>query len=315
MAEPLDSARVIAREKAAVAHALNLADDQRAASKAELLTLLSALPSGEGNARIGFTGPPGVGKSSLVAVLARAWRAANRSVGVIAIDPSSVRSGGALLGDRVRIAPEIPDPDLFVRSVATRGDAGGLARTVPTAVRILASVYERTIVETVGVGQNETDVRDVVDTVVLVVQPGSGDALQFLKAGIMEVPDVLVVNKADHEALSRTAQAELRSAVHALMAADIGSSPQILRTSARDGTGVGELLALLEARHADLIGRGELGALRRGQRIRQEERAFVRAYGELGVRAIGGETALRERIVRAIDEGTALPALDFAKQP
>jgi LAO/AO transport system ATPase len=227
---PIDLARLRARDKATVARALDRADDSRPGAEEALLALFAELAregtDGTG-ARVGVTGPPGVGKSTLVAAIARAYRQRDLSVGVLAIDPSSVRSGGALLGDRVRIAPDIPDPGLFVRSLATRGEAGGLARTVPAAARILGSVYERTLIETVGVGQNETDVRDVVDTVILVIQPGSGDALQFLKAGIMEVPDVLVVNKSDQDELARRAESELKMALHALESARRAGGEQV----------------------------------------------------------------------------------------
>ena len=189
---------VRAGERVAVARALNIVEDRRPSARARIAALLRALGGGraEGH-RIGLTGPPGVGKSTLVSTLAATLRARGQTVGVLAVDPSSPRSGGALLGDRARIDTDPDDQGLFVRSLATAGELGGLARAAPAAVMVLAAAYDRVLVETVGVGQSETDVEHVVDTVVFVVQPGSGDALQFLKAGIMEIPDVLVVNKAD----------------------------------------------------------------------------------------------------------------------
>ncbi len=291
-----------------VARALDRADDSRPGADEALQELLASLEltgGPRGGARIGITGPPGVGKSTLVAGLARAYRRRDLSVGVLAVDPSSVRSGGALLGDRVRIAPDVPDPGLFVRSLATRGEAGGLARTVPAAARILGALYERTVIETVGVGQNETDVRDVVDTVVLVIQPGSGDALQFLKAGIMEVPDVLVVNKADQDELARRAEAELRTALHALSTASLATAPPVLRTSAQSGQGLEALVEILETRSRTLAESGQREPLRRGQHLRLEERRFVRMYGEEGVKAVGGLPRLRARIEDAFDHPQA----------
>ncbi len=206
------ASRVLARERVAVAEALNLTEDRRAPSRAALADLLARLRvSGAMDRahRIGITGPPGVGKSTLVSALVREIRrgAQAPTVGVLAVDPSSIRSGGALLGDRMRIAPDPGDAGVFVRSLATAGEMGGLARSVPLAVLVLSAAFDVTLVETVGIGQTETDVGNVVDGVAFVVQPGSGDALQFLKAGIMEVPDVLVVNKADQTELARRAMA------------------------------------------------------------------------------------------------------------
>jgi LAO/AO transport system kinase len=319
---PIDLARLRARDKATVARALDRADDARPGAEEALQALFAELaragPGGTG-ARIGVTGPPGVGKSTLVAAIARAYRQRDLSVGVLAIDPSSVRSGGALLGDRVRIAPDVPDPGLFVRSLATRGEAGGLARTVPAAARILGAVYERTLIETVGVGQNETDVRDVVDTVILVIQPGSGDALQFLKAGIMEVPDVLVVNKADQDELARRAESELKMALHALASANMSTAPSVLRTSAQTGQGVDELVRILETRGRDLAERRQLGPLRRAQHVRLEERRFLRLYGERGLSAVGGAGRLRTWIADAFDRPdvarSPFPRLSIREEP
>src|SRR5277367_4406407 len=247
------AARIARRERAAIAEALNLTEDRRPPSRAAVACLLSRLRASgamDRAHRIGITGPPGVGKSTLVSALVRAIRASApvKSVGVLAVDPSSIRSGGALLGDRMRIAPDPGDPGVFVRSLATAGELGGLARSVPLGVLVLSAAFDVTLIETVGVGQSETDVGHVVDSVVFVVQPGSGDALQFLKAGIMEVPDVLVVNKADEGALAERARRELSHALVALRAAGIGpasagsgtpgSAAEVVSTSARDGTGI-----------------------------------------------------------------------------
>ena len=146
---------------------------------------------------IGITGPPGVGKSTLIAALIGAFRAADETVGVIAIDPSSRRSGGALLGDRVRLDTDPSDQGVFVRSMAARDRLGGLAAITASAVVLMRAVFDRVIVETVGVGQSETDIASVADSVLLCVQPGSGDSLQYMKAGIAEIPDIAIVTKAD----------------------------------------------------------------------------------------------------------------------
>ena len=146
---------------------------------------------------VGITGPPGVGKSSLCAALVAAWRKAGQTVGVIAVDPSSKASGGALLGDRVRIVHDSADEGVFVRSMAARDRLGGLADQTLAAMVVMRALFDRVLIETVGVGQSETDVAGVADTVVFCVQPGSGDSLQFMKAGIVEIPHVIVVTKAD----------------------------------------------------------------------------------------------------------------------
>ncbi len=215
--EPSEDARdVMSSDKAAVSRALNLVEDRRLESHARVAALLAALkdaPKAAGGHRVGLTGPPGVGKSTLTSALARSVRRRGRTVGVVAVDPSSIRSGGSLLGDRARMSFDPTDAGLFVRSLATAGEVGGLAYAANSAVRVLAAAFDMVIVETTGVGQSEVDVVDVADTVVLVIQPGSGDVLQFLKAGIMEIPDILVVNKADQEELARRAVADLEGAI------------------------------------------------------------------------------------------------------
>jgi LAO/AO transport system kinase len=181
---------------------LNLVESRAPAARDEVAALLRevspAALGGEASAHvIGVTGPPGAGKSTLLGELVRAWRAAGRSVAVLAVDPSSRRSGGALLGDRARIPFDPADGGVFMRSTAAAGRLGGLASATRAAAHALAAAFEVVVVETVGVGQSETDVAEVADSVAVIVQPGSGDVLQFLKAGIMEIPDVLVVTKAD----------------------------------------------------------------------------------------------------------------------
>ncbi len=304
--------RVTLGERAAVAEALNLTEDRRPEGRARAIALLRALRAGDEGARahrVGITGPPGVGKSTLVAALTRELRRVSRTVGVVAVDPSSIRSGGALLGDRARISPDPNDQGVFVRSLATAGELGGLARSAPLALTVLAAAYDVAILETVGVGQTETDVRHVTDTVVFVVQPGSGDALQFLKAGIMEVPDVLVVNKADQAELAARASGDLAAALATLRSA--GALPYdvpIVLTSARDGTGIDALVAALGAHRAELAG-PRLLARRREGAIAWGLRAFVRRHGEVGVETRGGEQNVREAIASRLDEGAVIPQI------
>ena len=311
---PALAARVLARERAAIAQALNLTEDRRAPARAVLAALLKELRATgalDRALRIGITGPPGVGKSTLVSALTRAFRAADpsRTVGILAVYPSSIKSGGALLGDRTRIAPDPADNGLFVRSLATAGELGGLARSVPLGVLVLSAAFDVTLVETVGVGQTETDVGHVVDVVAFVVQPGSGDALQFLKAGVMEVPDVLVVNKSDQTDLAKRALAELRGALATLHSAGIRSAgvdplgTPIVLTSALDGTGVTTLLQTLDDVHTRLTRSGELAIRRRAGAIAWGIRAFHRRHGDLGVERVGGALVLERVIAKRVDDG------------
>ncbi len=309
------AAKVMAADKAAVAQALNLVEDRRAEAHDRVAALLDALRGSDRAARghrVGLTGPPGVGKSTLAAVVARELRARGRTVGVVAIDPSSVRSGGALLGDRARMSFDPADQGVFIRSFATAGDPGGLSWAANAAVRVLAAAYDVVLVETTGVGQTETDVEHVADTVALVVQPGSGDVLQFLKAGIMEIPDVLVVNKADQVELARRTVADLRGALHNVRAAGVlGGEVPIVSTSARDVTGVGELVDVFDAHRAALEDEG-LGARRLGGAVAWASALFRRAHGEHGVATMGGPEALRARLAEGLRSGTSPVALSQA---
>ena len=308
------AARVARRERPAIAEALNLTEDRRPPSRAAVARLLARLRASgamDRAHRIGITGPPGVGKSTLVSALVRAIRSGTpaTTVGVLAVDPSSIRSGGALLGDRMRIAPDPDDPGVFVRSLATAGELGGLARSVPLGVLVLSAAFDVTLVETVGVGQSETDVGHVVDSVAFVVQPGSGDALQFLKAGIMEVPDVLVVNKADQAELARRAMAELRAALASLHSVGIGARGEVklLATSALDGTGVQELWGALVKHREALETTGGLAVRRRAGAVAWGARAFARRHGEAGVERLGGEAALQKALGARLDAGEEIP--------
>ena len=210
------------------AMAMALARLEAAAGEPQTLALLDAAYAGARAHVIGLTGPPGVGKSSLVSRLIRAYRLRGRTVGVITIDPSSRKSGGALLGDRARIDADPEDQGVFVRSMAARGRLGGLAALTPAAVVLMRSVYDQVIVETVGVGQSETEVAAVADTVVFCVQPASGDSLQYMKAGIAEIPDIIVVTKADLGAVAHKARSDVAAALQLNAAAHgrlVGADP------------------------------------------------------------------------------------------
>ena len=212
---------------------------------------------------VGVTGPPGVGKSSLCAAVVAAWRRSGKTVGVIAVDPSSRTSGGALLGDRVRIAHDGSDEGSFVRSMAARDRLGGLADQTLAAMVVMRALFDRVLIETVGVGQSETDVAGVADTVVFCVQPGSGDSLQFMKAGIVEIPHLVVVTKADMGAPAERARADVSGALSLATAGGGSDWPvKVLAASSRSGAGVDRLMEALEAHRDFLAAEGRLGWMR-----------------------------------------------------
>jgi LAO/AO transport system kinase len=228
------------------AFARTLAAIEAAPEAPDSIALLDAAHAAGTGRVIGLTGPPGVGKSTLIAALVGRLRARSLRVAVIAVDPSSPTSGGALLGDRTRFAFDPEDPDIFVRSMAARNRLGGIAEFTYHAVVLARALYDRVIVETVGVGQSETEIRDLADIVLLAVQPGSGDALQFMKAGILEIPDLIVVTKADLGMLAERARRELIAALqHSTQQA-----PAVHLVSATSGEGMEALAADLEARLA-----------------------------------------------------------------
>ena len=188
---------------------------------------------------VGVTGPPGAGKSTTVGALVGAYRAHGQRVAVLAVDPSSPYSGGALLGDRIRMAAHINDPDVLIRSVATRGHLGGLAAAVPAAVTLLSALnYDLVVVETVGVGQSEIEIAAVADPTVVILNPGAGDAIQAAKAGLLEVADIVVVNKADREGADQTVR-DLRAE----------TGVPILKLIAAQGDGLTELVEAIDAHH------------------------------------------------------------------
>jgi LAO/AO transport system kinase len=197
---------------------------------------------------IGLTGPPGVGKSTLAGALIRSYRAAGKRIAIIAVDPSSRRSGGALLGDRTRLQHDAEDPGVFVRSMAARDRLGGLAELTIAAMVVLRALYDIVLLETVGVGQSEADVADCADTVVFCVQPGSGDSLQFMKAGIVEIPHLIVVTKSDMGEAAARARADVEGALE--LADGDGTPVEVLSLSAARGEGLDELISEIDRRWA-----------------------------------------------------------------
>lgn len=269
--------------KAVLARAL--AEVERAPDAPPTLALLDAAFAAPRARVIGVTGPPGVGKSTLISRLIARFRAARLSVGVIAVDPSSKRSGGALLGDRVRIVTDPLDPDVFVRSMAARDRLGGLADVTVAAMVLMRALHDVVLIETVGVGQSETDVAGAVDTVVLCVQPASGDSLQFMKAGIVEIPHIAVVTKADLAAAAQRALADLRGAI-ALSAhgsAETAWPIEVLSLSANQDRGIEALLEALEHRAAWLAQDGRLAAQRQCQAQAWLHDQLAARFGQAGL--------------------------------
>jgi LAO/AO transport system kinase len=256
--------RVVAGDKRALARAISLVENR----DPEGDRLVADLFPRTGNARVvGITGPPGVGKSTLIGALTKDLRAAGRAVGVLSMDPSSPFTHGAMLGDRIRLAEHFLDADVFIRSMATRGSLGGLAEAALQAALLMdASGKDDVLLETVGVGQGEIDIVDHADTIVLALMPGSGDSIQALKAGVMEIPDVIVVNKADHP-LADTMVREVRSA--------LGLGPRgpwkvpVIKTEAAKEEGIADLLGQIDAHRDHITETGTL-AERRARNLRAE---------------------------------------------
>jgi LAO/AO transport system kinase len=299
-------ARLRERDLSAAPAALNLLENRSAEARDEIAALLAEVSpgrlGGEAPAHVvGVTGPPGAGKSTLLAALTRAWRAGDRTVAVLAVDPTSRRSGGALLGDRARMEADPADRSLFVRSTAAGERLGGLAPATRAAAQALAAAFDVVVIETVGVGQSETEVAEAADTVAVVVQPGSGDVLQFLKAGIMEVPDVLVVTKADLGAVATRAGRDLAAALRSLGARDV---PVVAVSSIPPVSGVDELAAALDGHRAGL----DLAAARVRARRLGALADFVSEHGERGLRAVGGRRAAARWLAEQ-DPGLDEPAL------
>src|SRR3954454_20131023 len=262
-AQPADATladRLLNGDKRALARGISLVENR----DPEGDRLVSDVFPRTGKARVvGITGPPGVGKSTLIGALTKELRMAERSVGVLSIDPSSPFTQGAMLGDRIRLAEHFLDSEVFIRSMATRGSLGGLAEAALQAARLMpAAGKDDVLLETVGVGQGEIDIVDHADTIVLALMPGSGDSIQALKAGVMEIPDVIVVNKADHP-MTDTMVREVRG-VLALSHDPEGWKVPILRTEAARGDGVAELAEAIDEHRAHIEAAGTLQERRAG---------------------------------------------------
>src|SRR5215213_6196448 len=291
-------------DRSAAAAALNVIENRAArhATKALLNEISPAALGGEPAAHVvGITGPPGAGKSSLLSVLVAEWRKRKKTVAVLTVDPSSKRSGGSLLGDRARIEHDPRDDGVLIRSTAAGTRLGGLAAPTREAAQALAPAYDLVVVETVGVGQSETDVEELADTVAVVVQPGSGDTLQFLKAGIMEVPDVLVVTKADLGQIAMRARRDLSAALRSLGS---GGTAVVAVSSVPPPSGIEALVAALDEHRAGL----DVSAARTRARRLGALADFVAEHGERGLRDLGGRRAA-QRLLEEQDAALEQPAL------
>ena len=300
------AARLRAGDLSAAPAVLNLVENRAPARREEIAALLRGVsPAALGGEApghvIGVTGPPGAGKSTLLSALVAEWRSRGLSVAVLAVDPSSKRSGGALLGDRARIVYDPEDRSVFIRSTAAGTRLGGLAPSTRAAATALAVAFDIVVIETVGVGQSETEVAEVADTVAVIVQPGSGDALQFLKSGIMEVPDVLVVTKADLGQVALRARRDLTAALRALGARD---TPVVAVSSVPPVSGIDELVDALAEHRAGLDVAQRRVAARRAGALAD----FIAERGDAGLRALGGRRA-GARLLAEQDPAADIPTL------
>ncbi|HEY1597616.1 MAG TPA: AAA family ATPase [Thermoleophilaceae bacterium] len=298
--------RLRSGDRSAAPAALNLIEDRSVGGRSAAFELLAevspAAMEGEAPAHlVGVTGPPGAGKSSLLSALVSAWRAAGRTVAVLAVDPSSKRSGGSLLGDRARIDHDPGDDGVLIRSTAAGTRLGGLAPPTREAAEALAAAFDVVVVETVGVGQSETDVEQVCDTLAVIVQPASGDTLQFLKAGIMEVPDILVVTKADLGDVALAARRDLAAALRSLGRREV---PVLAVSSLSPTTGIDELVEALDAHRRSL----DLPATRTRARRLAALSEFVAEHGEVRLRGLGGRREA-ERLLQRQGDGLGVAEL------
>jgi LAO/AO transport system kinase len=298
-AAPIDSSAVLAGDRRAIAEALNLLENRNLEKADAVRELIEAVNRASRPERhvIGITGPPGVGKSSMISRLIENYRRRGKSVGFLSVDPSSMKTGGALLGDRIKIDYKPGAPGLFIRSTAAGSHLGGLSWHTRQMLSVLEAVYDVILVETVGVGQSETEIENVVDTVVIVVQPGSGDLLQFMKAGIMEIPDVLVINKADQREWATKAFYDLSNAAALGECSSMGWKMEVVMTSAAENTGLDRLVELMD-RHRRHLEMHHIAEIRRDKLHRWILSAFQSRFGLFGVDLLGG----REKILHTLKQ-------------
>ena len=288
-------AGVRAGDRRALARAISLVED---GDPLAYPLVRDVYPETGGGAIVGVTGPPGVGKSSLIGALVGHIRAAGRTVGVVSVDPSSPFSRGALLGDRIRLSDHFLDPGVFIRSMGTRGHVGGIAEATLQAVLLLdAAGKDVVFVETVGAGQSEIEVTGIADTVLLVLMPGSGDSVQALKAGIMEIPDVIAINKSDHPA-AKTMLNDVRSIV---AFAEPDRRPAILLTEALHGENVPALWEALEEHRAGLERDGRLDERRR-RNLSAEVFAVAASRAAAHLRAAVAESPELRAVLARVEE-------------
>ncbi len=326
-ASPEDTARLILAGDVRAAARLMRAIDDGLPGAASVLALL--YPHTGRAWLVGVTGSPGVGKSSLTDALVGAWRAQGLTVGVVAVDPTSPFSGGAILGDRIRMQKHACDPGVFIRSLATRGQFGGLTASTRGVVTVLDAMGKDVVlIETVGVGQDEVEIARMADTTAIVVVPGLGDDIQAIKAGVLEAGDVFVVNKMDREGAGRTA-----GEIEAMLSLggrgggrDQGWTPPVVLTCAVDGRGLPELVAALDSHRAHLMAEdGQRLAARRRWAAQAELLELVKArlmqrvqarLDEQGLAALAQEIALKRRDpYRAAEEVLATVLHDTEEAP
>ncbi len=313
--------RLLRGEPRALARAISLVEDDDPAGWA---LVREVYPRTGRAAVVGITGAPGAGKSTLIGAMTAIRRAAGRRVGVLSIDPSSAYTGGAVLGDRIRLSEHFLDPDVYIRSMANRGALGGLSEAALQAALLMdAAGWQDVYVETVGVGQAEIEIIDHADTVVLVLMPGSGDSIQALKAGVMEIPDVIVVNKADHPLTDQMVR-EIRGTLS--LAPQEGWRVPIVRTDAVRGNGVDELVTQLSRHREHISSDGELDVRRRRNlraevlslatmRVRralevslEQDESFARLVDEVAARRVDPATAAGQIAERALAQGASIDA-------
>jgi LAO/AO transport system kinase len=285
--------RVLASDIKAAARLMRLVDDAKPLGLRAISIVHREGPEGR---LVGVTGAPGAGKSTLIDQLIRAHRARGERVGVVAIDPTSPISGGAVLADRVRMVDHALDDQVFIRSLASRGLQGGLSASASMTARIMESMGASVVLmETVGIGQSEVDIARVADSLVVVIAPGMGDDVQAMKAGLLEVPDVFVVNKADREGADLVVR-DLEAMIH--LGAPRAWSAPVLKTIASKGDGIAELLSALDRHRSHLESTGELAGRRKARAKLDLEWALMRAIRERMLEAAGGEGALDDAAER-----------------